>query len=187
MPSAPDGVWLISICYISAHVRCSWRIKSDRFMRSTGSGFRLELRGICLLFAQQRCTRAIVPLASSSRDGRHSFHETPAHAGARQPWVPAQPSHHLSLPVGLSTTLVRVASASGEVRPGRHVCCHREAHAMERMCAAPRDCGRSLVDRPRRLSGGHTRSQIVRGGRSRPSVCGVSLARGALRADTQTA
>src|SRR5882762_1292279 len=48
MPSAPDGVWPISICYISAHARCSWRIKSDRFMRSTGSGFHLELRGICL-------------------------------------------------------------------------------------------------------------------------------------------
>src|SRR6266487_3569093 len=52
MPSAPDGVLPISICYISAHARCSWRIKSDRFMRSTGSGFRLELRGICLLFKQ---------------------------------------------------------------------------------------------------------------------------------------
>src|SRR5215467_5092527 len=48
MRSAPDGVLPISICYISAHTRCSGRIKSDRFMRSTGSGYRLELRGICL-------------------------------------------------------------------------------------------------------------------------------------------
>jgi hypothetical protein len=66
------------------------------------------------------------------------------------------------------TTLVRVVSASGEVQPGRHVCFHREAHAMERMCAAARGCGRSLVDRPRRLSGGHRQFQIVRGGRSQP-------------------
>src|SRR5262252_2803665 len=51
MPSAPVGVLPISICYISAHARCSGRIKSDQFMRSTGSGFRLELRGICLLLA----------------------------------------------------------------------------------------------------------------------------------------
>src|SRR5258706_16005360 len=45
--SAPDGVLPISICYISAHARYSWRIKSDRFMSSTGSLFRLGLRGIC--------------------------------------------------------------------------------------------------------------------------------------------
>jgi hypothetical protein len=38
---------------------------------------------VALLFAQQRCTSEIVPLASSSRDGRRSFQEIPAHAGAR--------------------------------------------------------------------------------------------------------
>src|SRR5262245_32177356 len=59
MPSAPDGVLSISICYISVHARCSWRIKSDRFMRSTGSEFRLELRGICLKYGQARCHEVI--------------------------------------------------------------------------------------------------------------------------------
>ena len=42
-----DGVFPICISSTSAHVRCSWRTKSDRFMHSTGSGFRLELRGLC--------------------------------------------------------------------------------------------------------------------------------------------
>ena len=80
-----------------------------------------------------------------------------------------------------------VVSASCDVRPPHHACFHGEVNAIERMRASARCCRRSLVDRPRRLSGGHTRSQSVRGGRSRPSVCGVSLARGALQADTQTA
>src|SRR5215831_12387865 len=77
MPSAPDGVLPISICYISAHARCSWRIKSDRFMRSTGSGFRLELRGICLL--NLLTWSAVLPqtLLILLRDHPHATYRSP--------------------------------------------------------------------------------------------------------------
>jgi hypothetical protein len=135
---------------------------------------------IVLHFAQQRCTSEIVSLASSSRDGRRSFQETPAHAGARQPCGAGEA---IASPLATRChpeNIVRVVSTSCDVRLGRHACFHGEANAMERMRASARCCRRSLVDWPRRLSGGHTRSQSVRGGRSRPSVCGVSRARGAL-------
>ncbi len=45
--SVPDDVFLICISSTTALARCSWPIRSDPFMRFTGSPFRLELRGIC--------------------------------------------------------------------------------------------------------------------------------------------
>ena len=66
-------------------------------------------------------------------------------------------------------------------------CSHGEGHVMERRSASARCGQRSLVDHQRGLSWGHRRSQMFRDGRSRPSVCGVSLRLGALRAGTQTA
>src|SRR6266704_2162952 len=82
MTSAPDGVLPISICYISAHARCSWRIKSDRFMRSTGSGFRLELRGICY--------RSWADLESA---GRHAALSVLDVHGLAPPLPPLWPMH----------------------------------------------------------------------------------------------
>jgi hypothetical protein len=43
----PDGVGPLCLRSPSALGRCSWRIQSAPCMRSTGSQFRLELRGLC--------------------------------------------------------------------------------------------------------------------------------------------
>jgi DDE superfamily endonuclease len=46
-------VFLICLSSTAARARYSWPIRSDPFMRFTGSSFRLELRGFCSLSAKR--------------------------------------------------------------------------------------------------------------------------------------
>jgi len=58
----PDGVCLICISSTSARDKCSWPIRSDPFMRFTGSSFRLGLRGTC--FIRYNACSSIIPTVS---------------------------------------------------------------------------------------------------------------------------
>jgi len=98
-PSALDGVLAISSSYTSAHAGYSWCIKSDRFMRFTGSTFCLVLCGFCLQSCDSLASRTIGQrcLHSRSEPGPQAFRPSPGCGYPLTRWGSPRP-HSIGLP-----------------------------------------------------------------------------------------